>query len=176
MRHQVATGGSIVSPDGEWVVYTRRIVAANQYQTNLWLVPYRGGRPRQLTSGRWKDSAPVFAPDSRTIAAFSSDRGEDQTTTSTRCGSTAARPSGSAGPARVDASARVLAGRPLHRVRGRRRSPRFWSAIPRTEIARRDPCADWRDDSGTLDHRIHLYVVAARPGARRRSSRRATST
>src|SRR6266540_2941396 len=75
VRRQVVIGVSAISPDGERVVYTRRTVAGEGYQTNLWLVPYRGGRPRRLTHGRWSDTSPAWSPDGRTIA-FASDRGD----------------------------------------------------------------------------------------------------
>jgi Tol biopolymer transport system component len=68
IRRQVVIGASAISPDGERVVYTRRTVAGDRYQVNLWLVPYCGGRPRRLTHGRWSDSAPAWSPDGRTIA------------------------------------------------------------------------------------------------------------
>ena len=74
IRRQVVIGVSAVSPDGERVVYTRRTVAGDRYQVSLWLVPYRGGRPRRLTHGQWSDTAPAWSPDGRTIA-FLSDRG-----------------------------------------------------------------------------------------------------
>src|SRR5919204_180153 len=74
VRRQAVIGASAISPDGERIVYTRRTVAGDGYRTNLWLVAYRGGRPRRLTHGRWSDSSPVWSPDGRTIA-FVSDRG-----------------------------------------------------------------------------------------------------
>ena len=165
VRKQVAIGSSIVSPDGEWVVYTRRIVAANQYQTNLWLVPYSGGRPRQLTSGRWNDTSPAFAPDSRTVA-FTSDRGEgddDHIYTMRIDGGEAER---------IDAGKLESVASPVFSPDGRSiaftaadTTPRFWAGDPKDEVAREIRVTDWRDDSGNLDHRSHLFVVAARPGA-----------
>src|SRR4029453_15080376 len=38
---------------------------------NLWVVPFRGGRPRRLTHGAWSDSRPRFSPDGRTLAFLS---------------------------------------------------------------------------------------------------------
>ena len=46
--------------------------------------------------------------------------------------------------------------------------PRFLAGNPKDEVAREIRAIDWRDDSGVLDYRYHLYVVAARPGARAR--------
>ena len=75
VRRQVVIGTSALSPDGEWVVYTRRTVVGNEYRISLWLVPYGGGRPRRLTGASWRDTSPAFAPDSRSVA-FVSNRGE----------------------------------------------------------------------------------------------------
>ena len=76
VRRQAVIGAAALSPDGEQVVYTRRTVAGDRYQTSLWLVRYGGGRPRRLTSGRWNDGAPAWSPDGTEIA-FLSDRGGD---------------------------------------------------------------------------------------------------
>src|SRR5438874_2633947 len=51
-----------VSPDGEWVVYARRTIEAGKYRKRLWRVPWRGGRPEQLTHGD-VDARPRFRPD-----------------------------------------------------------------------------------------------------------------
>ncbi len=168
VRRQVAIGASIVSPDGEWVVYGRRIVANNQYQTNLWLVPYSGGRPRQLTHGVWNDTSVTFGPDSRTIA-FLSDRGKDEEDHLYLM--------------RIDGgeAERVCGGKhesmqsPVFSPDGRSIAfvaadpkPRFWAGDPKEQIAREIRVTDWRDDSGNLDNRQHLFVVAARPGAKPR--------
>jgi Tol biopolymer transport system component len=74
IRRQAAVGAVALSPDGASVAYARRTVAGDRYQTDLWLVPYRGGRPRPLTHGAWSDSAPAWSPGGESIA-FASDRG-----------------------------------------------------------------------------------------------------
>ena len=65
-------------------VYTRRTVAGDRYQTDLWLVPYRGGRPRPLTNGalerlgrprgrtgrRARSHSPAIAADATQAAAL----------------------------------------------------------------------------------------------------------
>jgi dipeptidyl aminopeptidase/acylaminoacyl peptidase len=63
-----------VSPDGETVVYSRRIIADGKYRTHLWLVPWAGGEPRQLTFSEANDTAPLFSPDGCSLV-FISDRG-----------------------------------------------------------------------------------------------------
>ena len=50
VNRQAVIGTCVLSPDGQLVAYTRRVVAKDEYRTDLWLVPYRGGRPRRLTS------------------------------------------------------------------------------------------------------------------------------
>ncbi len=63
-----------VAPDGAAVVYSRRVIEDGKYRTNLWLVPWSGGEPRQLTREMANDTQPVYSPDGRSIA-FISDRG-----------------------------------------------------------------------------------------------------
>ena len=164
-----------VSPDGERVVYTRRTVAGDRYQMSLWLVPYRGGRPRRLTHGRWSDTAPAWSPDGRTIA-FLSDRG------------TAAKPDDDTGAElylidpdggeaeRVCRAPHGSVGAPLWSPDGHTiafvssgEEVRFWTGDPKKHVARVIRTTDWQDDSGTNDRRSHLFVVAARPGARPRA-------
>lgn len=63
-----------LSPDGETVLYSRRIVVDGKYRTNLWRVPWSGSEARQLTHAAANDTAPVFAPDGNALV-FVSDRG-----------------------------------------------------------------------------------------------------
>ena len=169
IRRQVVIGASAVSPDGERVVYTRRTVAGDRYQVSLWLVPYRGGRARRLTHGRWSDTAPAWSPDGRTIA-FLSDRGA------------AAKPDDDTGAElylidpdggeaeRVCKAPHGGVGAPLWSPDGRAIAfvssgdeVRFWTGDPKKHVARVIRTTDWQDDSGTNDRRSHLFIVAARP-------------
>ncbi len=166
-RRQVAIGACAVSPDGEWIVYTRRIVTAGKYQTDLWLVARKGGRPRRLTSGVWDDGDAVFAPDSRTIA-FVSDRGEGDDThlmlMSIEGGEAeivCSNPDSLSQPA-FSPDGRTIA------FAGSESKQRFWAGNAKDEVAREIRRIDWRDDSGVLDHHSHVFVVAARAGARAR--------
>lgn len=72
-------GDVSLSPDGTLAVVavTRYEVKENKGQTDLWLVPVAGGEPRQLTSDKAADTAPIFSPDGRRIA-FISKRGDDK--------------------------------------------------------------------------------------------------
>jgi dipeptidyl aminopeptidase/acylaminoacyl peptidase len=63
-----------LAPDGEPVVYSRRVIEDGTYRTNLWLAPWSGGEPRQLTLANANDTQPTHSPDGRSIA-FLSDRG-----------------------------------------------------------------------------------------------------
>jgi dipeptidyl aminopeptidase/acylaminoacyl peptidase len=69
-------GSPAISPDGARIVFSRDRVdkMRDQSRSNLWIVEADGSRVRELTRGDWRDSSPVWAPDSKRIA-FLSDRG-----------------------------------------------------------------------------------------------------
>ena len=76
LLRQVALGEVALSADGHLVAYTRRTTAGAADRSAVWLVPYGGGRPRQLTAGTREDRSPRFSPDGRTLAFLSDRDGE----------------------------------------------------------------------------------------------------
>ena len=75
VRRQVLLQHAAVSPDGEWVAYSRRTVEYDTYRARLWRVPLRGGRPEQLTFADANDVFPRFSPRGDELV-FLSDRSE----------------------------------------------------------------------------------------------------
>ncbi len=66
------------SPDGQWIVYVVTDVefAENRTNSDLWIVPARGGTPRKITHSPKHDRHPRWSPDSKWIV-FESNRGGD---------------------------------------------------------------------------------------------------
>lgn len=64
-----------ISPDGKQIVFSRGWVdkVKDQLRSNLWIIDRDGKRLRELTTGPWRDSSPVWSPDGARIA-FVSDR------------------------------------------------------------------------------------------------------
>ena len=69
-----------ISPDGRKIVFTREWTdqMKDQLRTNLWVVDVDNGRVRELTRGGWRDTAPVWSPDSKRIAFLSDRDGTNQ--------------------------------------------------------------------------------------------------
>ena len=180
VRAQVAIDGHALSGDGTWVVYVRRTVARGAYRRHLWRVPTAGGSPRRLTSGEVSDTSPAIAPNGRHIAFLRAN----------------ANPAAAENERLAQAWILDGAGgdpRPLgrlpHGVQGLRWSPdsrslALLAPAPQARFlvgertarkgeapaptARRITRMDFRNDSGYRDRRAHLWLVAARRGARPR--------
>jgi dipeptidyl aminopeptidase/acylaminoacyl peptidase len=67
-------GAPIVSPEGDWVVYTVSQVDTKEDkgQTHLWMVKWDGSARLQLTFGKEGAASPRFSPDGRYISFLSS--------------------------------------------------------------------------------------------------------
>jgi dipeptidyl aminopeptidase/acylaminoacyl peptidase len=67
----------VVSPDGDWVVYTVSQIDTKEDKTltHLWMVKWDGSASVQLTYGKESASLPRFSPDGRYISFLSSRTG-----------------------------------------------------------------------------------------------------
>lgn len=161
-----------LSADGALVVYGRRTTVAGADVRRLWTVPWRGGRPRQLTTGRHADFAPLFSPDG-TMVAFLSNReaGVDQVWVVPVAGGE---------PRRLTSFKRGAVahawspdGRSLAVCAHDDRSPLLVGerddGEPTARVLRR---IDWRDDDtyGYLWWPVHVHLVSLRGRARRLTS------
>jgi dipeptidyl aminopeptidase/acylaminoacyl peptidase len=70
-----AISNPAIAPDGGQIVFSRGWIdkVKDQARSNIWIVDVGGTKLRELTQGSWRDSAPVWSPDSSKIA-FLSDR------------------------------------------------------------------------------------------------------
>jgi dipeptidyl aminopeptidase/acylaminoacyl peptidase len=69
-----------ISPDGKWVAYVVSVpsLEKNRANTDIWLVPSRGGEARQLTTSDKRDDTPRWSPDGKQLAFISTRGGEPQ--------------------------------------------------------------------------------------------------
>jgi dipeptidyl aminopeptidase/acylaminoacyl peptidase len=163
IRAQVALGDPALSADGSLVAYTRRTVERNAYRTRIWVVPARAGRPRALTAGAVDDAAPAFTPAGDAVLFLRERQVHRVRLADGVCEQLTALPLG------VDAFAQRPDGRALL-LTAPSPEPRFavgpleGDTPPLARVLRR---LDWRlDGSGVLDRHAHLWLAAARPGAR----------
>ena len=77
LLRQVQIQELAVSPDGDSVVYARRTIEGGKYRKRLWRVPWRGGRPEQLTHGDL-DAQPRFSPDGSSLVFLSRRSGKSR--------------------------------------------------------------------------------------------------
>jgi len=180
VRAQVAIDGHALAADGTWLVYVRRTVVRGAYRRHLWRISTTGGRPRRLTEGEVSDTRPEISPDGKRIAFLraSANLAVSENERLPQAWMTDGR----------SGEPRAL-GRLPHGVEGLRWSPdsrslallaptaeaRFLVGERRSRIgdapaptARRITRMDFRNDAGYRDRRTHLWVAAARRGARPR--------
>jgi dipeptidyl aminopeptidase/acylaminoacyl peptidase len=170
---QVAIESFCVAPDGEQVVYALRRVSRGRYVSHLWLIPWRGGRPRRLTSGAVRDGEPAISPDGRRLAFSRSPAREGDVHGQvwvleladgrpwqlTRQDHGASRPRWS--PDSRSVAFLSPGGDDRFRVGPEEKG--------RAPVARRMTRTDFRDDeAGILSRRTHLWLIAARRRARAR--------
>ena len=70
-----SVGAPAISPDGKSIIFARTWADQLNDRSNssLWITDLDGKRVRELTSGSWHDSSPVWSPDGSKVA-FISDR------------------------------------------------------------------------------------------------------
>ena len=177
-----------VSPDGRTVVYAASQVnlAANNSNSDLWVVPLAGGEPRRLTNHPLADSRPRWSPDGKVIG-FLSRRGGDTAGLLGGAGRRRATPADQGRERRQQL--------PLDLTRagcwscrtctpsasGRSRRPRPWCATSRRREEAGKPSTARVYDQLLYRHwdtwedgkRTHLLVRAHRRQRRDRTSRRA---
>lgn len=162
-----------LSASGETLVYVLRGVERGRYVSHLWVVPWGGGRPRRLTHGFVRDTAPAVAPDGQRVAFVRASAEEDaddgQVWILPLVGGDAWQltrlPHGASSPRwSPDASRLALLAQagPQRFAVGRERRGK----PPMARVMRR---TDYRDDeAGFLSRRTHLFVANAREAARPR--------
>jgi dipeptidyl aminopeptidase/acylaminoacyl peptidase len=159
-----------ISADGETVAYSERTVVDGADRTSIWIVPFRGGRPRRLTHGKWSDGRPRFSPDGRTLAFSSTRESEGEVPQIWLL------PLEGGEPARlthfkhgVSEFEWMPGGRSLAVIAHDDESPVLQGerdkGTPTVRVLRR---IDWRmDGEGLLDHPRHVHLVALSGRARR---------
>lgn len=68
------------SPDGLWIAFvvTKAEKKENSYNSDIWMMPAKGGTPLKLTSHIKEDHSPQWAPDGKYLAFLSERTGKSQ--------------------------------------------------------------------------------------------------
>jgi len=171
LREQVVLEEHDLSPDGSFVVVTRRHVDALDYLSHLWVVAVPGGgEPRRLTEGRVRDMHPAISPDGARVAFTRKIPGAD------RAHLLVAGVDGLDTATQLDLG-ELDPGQPVWSPDGRSLAfvadagaPRFLvgEQPPKPDGTKVEPTArvvtvlDYRwDELGYLDRRPHVFIVAA---------------
>src|ERR671939_1381921 len=167
LLRQVQMQELAVAPDGESVVYARRSVEDGEYRKRLWRVPWRGGRPEQLTGGEL-DAAPRFSPDGSTLLFLSRRSGKMRPWLLPLAGgepTELAAPEGDVARAEWSPDGkRILLLAPSG-------VPRFAVGDRDEPLARRIEDLTWRlDGLGLREEFLSLWVVSVRGGKPKRLS------
>jgi dipeptidyl aminopeptidase/acylaminoacyl peptidase len=174
VRSQAAIETHDLAADGTWAVYVRRTVAGNEYRRHLWRAGIDGGGSMRLTQGRTLDTTPAISPDGHRIAFLRAPADLSASSTQ-RAAHVWLLPSAGGTPHRL--------GRLPHGAESVHWSPdgqtlaivapvadeRFVVGAGRGDqepTVRRITRMDFRDESGFLDHRQHLWLAPARAGSR----------
>ena len=76
LLHSAPISNATISPDGAWILFVRSIVKVEEdsYQSHIWIVPSKGGEPRQFTYSAGSESNPFWSEDGKTIYFLSNRR------------------------------------------------------------------------------------------------------
>lgn len=180
IRRQVVLEEHDIDPRGRFAVVLRRAVHGNRYVAHLWLVPLDGGRARPLTRGPVRDSAPRVSPDGRWVAFRRRPREADDHVSRLMILDLRGGEPFAVTPVDLDVSelawspqgdrlAFTSEADPPRFLIGPQPRKRRAAGEGEAPLGRRITRIDWRyDGTGHVDRWEHLFVVAAREGARPR--------
>jgi len=170
---QVALESFVLGAGGASIVYVLRRVVRGEYESHLWIRPFRGGRASQLTRGRVRDGSAAVSSDGRRLAFVRSPVGGDESV-----GQAWMLPLDGGEPWRLTGLRHGVTGvswspdgRRLALVAqaGDHRFVIGKEKKGRTPVARRLTRLDFRDDeSGHVVRHAHLWIMPARAGAKPR--------
>lgn len=68
------------SPDGKWIAYVVTVMdkEKNSYNSDIWMIPSRGGEAIPLTNHEKGDRSPCWSPDGKYLAFLSGRKGKSQ--------------------------------------------------------------------------------------------------